>query len=149
MRRLPFRAGTFDIVVNLFTSFGYFADDGQHQRVLREVAGVLKHGGVLVLDYFNSPSLMAGLIEREERAVGSQRVIIQRRISDDQRFVLKEMHMMDDGRSFIERVRLFDPDELVALVSDAGMEVMRRFGDYDASPLTADSPRLIIMAELK
>ena len=149
MRCLPFQPGTFDIVVNLFTSFGYFAEDRQHQKVLQEVAAVLKSGGVLVLDYFNSLGLMEGLIEKEERAIGSQRVIIQRRFSDDRRFVLKEMHLMDDGRSFIERVRLFTPEELVTLISDAGMNVKQRFGDYDASPLTPESPRAILMAERK
>ena len=149
MRCLPFRAATFDIVVNLFTSFGYFAEDWQHQKVLQEVAAVLKRGGLLVLDYFNSLGLMESLIEKEERAIGSQRVVIQRRFSEDRRFVLKEMYMMDDGRSFIERVRMFTPDELVTMISDAGIEVKQRFGDYDASSLTPESPRVILMAERK
>ena len=75
--------------------------------------------------------------------------MIQRRFSDDRRFVLKEMHMMDDGRSFIERVRLFTPEELVTMISDVGMNVTQRFGDYDASSLTPESPRVILMAERK
>jgi len=149
MRCLPFEPDTFDIVVNLFTSFGYFAEDRQHQKVLQEVASVLKKGGVLVLDYFNSLGLMEGLIEKEERAIGSQRVIIKRHFSDDRRFVLKEMHLMDDGRSFTERVRLFTPNELVTMISDVGLKVKQQFGDYDASSLTPESPRAILMAERK
>ena len=42
MRYLPFRGGTFDVVVNLFTSFGYFADDAQHQAVLTSAAALLR-----------------------------------------------------------------------------------------------------------
>ena len=43
-------------------------------------------------------------------------------MSADRRFVLKEMHLMDDGRSFTERVRLFTPEELIMMVSDAGLQ---------------------------
>src|SRR5207248_726507 len=34
MRELPFGDSSFDLVVNLFTSFGYFDDDSEHVRVL-------------------------------------------------------------------------------------------------------------------
>jgi len=35
------------------------------------------------------------------------------------------------------------------MISDAGMGVKQRFGDYDASSLTNESPRVILMAERK
>lgn len=147
MRRLPFAPCTFDVVVNLFTSFGYFSEDAQHRLVLRDVAAVLKAGGVLVLDYFNSDELRRYLVEREERSVGDQRVVIQRRISSDGGYVIKEIHLIDDGRSFVERVRLFNQAELENLMCDAGFEVKDRFGDYDGGPVTATSPRILITAE--
>jgi SAM-dependent methyltransferase len=147
MRLLPFAPAAFDIVVNLFTSFGYFADDDQHRTVLRETAGVLNRGGRLVLDYFNSERLLASLVKHEEREIGRQRVIIERRLSDDARFVIKEMHLMDDGRHFMERVRLFSPDELEALVTETGLVLEHSFGDYDGSPLARSSPRAIIFAK--
>ncbi len=147
MRRLPFRAGTFDVVVNLFTSFGYFADDGQHRSVMAEVATTLKQGGTFVLDYFNSIMLLANLIPREERAIGSQRVVIERNFTEDRRFVLKEMHLMDDGRRFLEKVRLFTPGDLEGIVRDSGLTVRSQYGDYDGSALTDESPRVILFAE--
>jgi SAM-dependent methyltransferase len=147
MRLLPFAPAAFDIVVNLFTSFGYFADDDQHRTVLRETTGVLNRGGRLVLDYFNSERLLASLVKHEEREIGRQRVIIERRLSEDARFVIKEMHLMDDGRHFMERVRLFSPEELEALVTETGLVMEHSFGDYDGSPLARSSPRAIIFAK--
>ncbi len=146
MRYLPFEPGSFDVVVNLFTSFGYFSDDRQHGVVLSQVATVLRPGGVLVLDYFNATDLFTSLVPREERAIGSQRVVIERRISDDGKYVLKEMHLLNDGRSFLERVRMFTENELETLVSDAGLCVRKRFGDYSGGPLTTDSPRVLMLA---
>ena len=37
--------GAFDWVMNLFTSFGYFDDDGLHQKALNHMAQCLKPGG--------------------------------------------------------------------------------------------------------
>jgi SAM-dependent methyltransferase len=146
MRFLPFVRGSFDVVVNLFTSFGYFSDDRQHGLVLSEVATALRPGGVLVLDYFNTTDLMGSLVPHEERAIGSQRVVIERRISDDGKYVLKEMHLLNDGRSFLERVRMFTVKELETLVSEAGLCVRKRFGDYSGGLLTAQSPRVLMVA---
>jgi SAM-dependent methyltransferase len=147
MRYLPFRPRTFDVVVNMFTSFGYFADDTQHQLVAGEIATVLESGGVMVLDYFNSSSLHASLVEYEERAIGRQRVIIERSFSEDGKFVLKNMHLMDDGRHFMERVRMFTPEELESLFACAGLNVEERFGGYDSGSLTKDSPRVILLVK--
>jgi SAM-dependent methyltransferase len=145
MRHLPFGAGTFDVVVNLFTSFGYFADDAQHQAVLCDAASRLRRGGAFVLDFLNASAVREGLVPREERVVGSQRVVIQRRIDPDGNHVIKEMQLLDDGRSFIERVRLFTGDELVTLMRTAGLDVRHRFGDYDGSPPGASASRAILI----
>ena len=51
--RLPFRAGPFDHIVNLFTSFGYFDDPSDHMAVVHNIASALRPGGSLVLDYLN------------------------------------------------------------------------------------------------
>ena len=147
MRLLPLRDAAFDLVVNLFTSFGYFADDAQHVAVLRGVARVLVPGGKLFLDYLNAQAVREGLVVREERQFGEHRVAIERKLVDDDRFIVKEMHLVDDGRTFMERVRLFSPDDLAGLMHDAGLRVTERFGSYAGDELTATTPRTILVAE--
>jgi SAM-dependent methyltransferase len=147
MRLLPFRDGAFDMVVNLFTSFGYFSDDAQHREVLEGVAATLEVGGVFVLDYLNADSVRDSLVPHEERRVGNQRVAIERGISTDGRFVTKEIHLVDDGRSFAERVRLFSPDELADMISGAGLSLRERLGDYGGGALAPQAPRAIFIAE--
>ena len=147
MRVLPFRRNSFDLVVNLFTSFGYFTDDAQHLSVLQGVADVLVHRGKLVLDYLNADRVKATLVAHQEIEVGSQRVAIERKLLDDGRYVLKEMHLVDDGQSFLERVRLFSGDDLAALMDRAGLEVTQRFGNYAGDELNSISPRAILVAE--
>jgi hypothetical protein len=48
----------------------------------------------------------------------------------------------------MERVRLFEPEQISHMVEAAGIEVRQRFGDYDASPLSPESPRTILLGQV-
>jgi SAM-dependent methyltransferase len=147
MRRLPFRAGAFDVVLNLFTSFGYFADDREHQGVLGEVARVLRHGGRFVLDFLNAPAVRAGLVSRDERTTGGTTVVQERWLSADGRFVHKRIQVDPDRRTFTERVRLYGRAELEAMMAAHGIHPIRAAGAYDGGPHGAESERLILLGE--
>ena len=145
MRRLPFRTAAFDVVVNLFTSFGYFASDAEHEAVLDEVARVLRPGGRFVLDYLNAPAVRAGLVPRDERLSGGSRVVQERRISEDGRYVVKSIHVNGDTRTFTERVRLFGRADLEGMLAARGIATEVAGGDYDGAAHTPESPRLILL----
>jgi SAM-dependent methyltransferase len=148
MRRLPFRPGSFEVAVNLFTSFGYFRDDGEHGLVVRQVAEALVRGGRFVLDYLNAYQVRRTLRgETEEIPESPTAVRVRRRFSEEGRYVVKEIEMRDEGRSFQERVRLYTIEELTALLEASGFRVVERFGDYDGRPFTTDSPRAILLGE--
>ncbi|MFC1639597.1 class I SAM-dependent methyltransferase [Gemmatimonadota bacterium] len=148
MRCLPFVSSCFELVVNLFTSFGYFETDEENELVLREIARVLKRRGRFVIDYLNASLVRDTLVEHEEQTLGERRVVIDRRISDDGRFVFKEMDLIDEDRRFVERVRLFSSSELERLVVNAGFSVQERYGSYDGENLAADRPRVLLFSEL-
>ena len=144
MRALPFRAGSFELAVNLFTSFGYFLDDDEHRRVVQQVVAALAPGGHFVLDYLNAEHVRRTL-KLTEQATGGD-VVVTRRIDAANRFVIKEIELRDEGRRFQERVRLYGADELAALLTEAGLRVTARFGDYDGGPAAATAPRVILVA---
>lgn len=144
MRALPFRPGSFRLAVNLFTSFGYFRDDAEHRLVLRQVAAALARGGHFVLDYLNAEQVRRSLKTQELTENGGD-VRITRRIGPDGRFVIKEIELRDEGRTFQERVRLYTEDELAAMFTEAGLHVRGRFGDYDGGPPGPDAPRVILV----
>ena len=51
--RETFRPNSFDFVLNLFTSFGYFEDNYDNFRAIKAISENLKSGGKLVLDYIH------------------------------------------------------------------------------------------------
>ena len=144
MRVLPFRDESFDLVVNLFTSFGYFADDESHLHVVREVSRITRSGGYFVLDFLNTAQLKNALVPYDERRIGDQIVEQRREISEDGRYVTKRICLRGTGQEFTERVRLFDPADLSAMMVAAGFKVTASLGGYDGAPLTQTSPRVML-----
>jgi SAM-dependent methyltransferase len=147
MRALPFRSNSFTLVANLFTSFGYFADDADSAHVLEEVTRVTRRGGWLVLDFLNAGNTRRSVVPFDEQRIGNMRVEQRRRFSTSGRFVVKDIRLPSEGREFTERVRLFEPADLVAMVDASGLEIRRLFGSYDGRPLTPESPRAIVFAQ--
>ncbi|MBA3343222.1 MAG: class I SAM-dependent methyltransferase [Gemmatimonadaceae bacterium] len=145
MRVLPFADATFGLVVNLFTSFGYFDSDGEHSDLIREVGRVTASGGTFVLDYLNADLLSRELIPYDE-STSDKRVIVQRRsISEDGLYVTKRISIKGEEREFVERVRLFSRAELQGMMTDAGFDVTSVIGNYDGSQAGDDSPRMILV----
>jgi SAM-dependent methyltransferase len=150
MRRLPFAGGSFGIVTSFFTSFGYFEDEAQDRAVLGEISRVLAPGGWVVLDFLNASRVRRSLTPRDETVVDGRRVVQERALMEGGRVVEKRIHFQppEGGptRTFLERVRLYDPPELEELLASRGFEVRERLGDYDGSPFVAEAPRFIVLA---
>lgn len=144
MRVLPFRDAAFGLVVNLFTSFGYFEDDASHQQVVREVARVTSKYGTFVLDFLNTAELRRTLVPYDEREIGGKVIEQRREISDDDRFVIKRICIRGTGKEFTERVRLFETADLAGMMGAAGFDVIASYGNYDGAALTPGAPRVIL-----
>lgn len=144
MRVLPFRDRSFSLVVNLFTSFGYFADDDSSFRVVREVSRVTERDGTFVLDFLNTTRLRRTLVPYDERQVGGDVVEQRREISEDGKFVIKRICVRGRAQEFTERVRLFEVGDLAGMMNAAGFKVSATYGSYAGAALTPDSPRAII-----
>lgn len=151
MRRLPLADASFDRVVNLFTSFGYFLDDADNQFVLEEIARVLRGNGMLAIDHINREVLLANLVPLSERPMpGKRRLVERRRWDHPTRRIIKDVELTEpEGaiRRWHESVRVYEPDELESMLRAAALEPVARFGDYDGSPWSADSPRLLLIGQ--
>jgi SAM-dependent methyltransferase len=146
MRDLPFADESFDLVVNLFTSFGYFEDDSEHVKVLSCLRNAITTGGTLVIDFLNAHEVRAGLVPYDERVENGITIEQSRTISPDQRFVEKTIKLRERGREYVERVRLFSAGDLARMLDVAGFQVVARAGDYSGAQWSEESPRTILFA---
>jgi SAM-dependent methyltransferase len=144
MRRLPIRPASMDLTVNLFTSFGYFERDEEHDATLSEMASTIRSGGWFVIDLLNPASVRVGLVPRETVGTGKTTAKVTRSLSPDNRYVCKTIEW-SSGRRFVERVRLFEPEEIAAMLERAGLTITGRFGEYDGRALASSAPRTILI----
>jgi hypothetical protein len=147
MRQLPIRAGSMDLTVNLFTSFGYFDQDAEHTAALVEMIATVRPGGWFVIDFLNPAAVRRQLVPEETLEVAGSTVRVSRSVSPDGRYVCKSIRA-PEGRSYRERVRLFEPQQMSDMLEAAGVAIRFRFGDYDSAPLAADSPRTILVGQV-
>jgi SAM-dependent methyltransferase len=147
MRWLPVRPGSMDLTVNLFTSFGYFDEDAEHMLALTEMISTVRAGGWFVIDFLNPAAVRRQLVPEETVKLSGETVRVNRSVSTDGRYVCKSIRAAG-GRSFQERVRLFEPDQMSHMLEQTGVIVRHRFGDYDASPLTPAAPRTILLGQI-
>jgi ubiquinone/menaquinone biosynthesis C-methylase UbiE len=148
MRQLPIRLASMDLTVNLFTSFGYFDRDSEHTAALNEMIGTVRPGGWFVIDFLNPSAVRRQLVPEETLEVSGSTVRVLRSVSPDGRYVCKSIHA-GEGRQFRERVRLFEPEQMVHMLEAAGVTVESSFGDYDANPLGPDSARTILAGRVQ
>ncbi|HET6760623.1 MAG TPA: class I SAM-dependent methyltransferase [Gemmatimonadaceae bacterium] len=149
MRELPFAAGSFDLVVNLFTSFGYFDDDREHARVLACLRTVMRPGGMLVIDFLNAGQVRRNLVPYDQRVENGITIEQSRIISPDNRFVEKTIRLRERGREYVERVRLLSAGDLERMLGVAGFEVAHCFGDYAGGSWSENATRTILFASRK
>jgi len=146
MRELPFADESFDLVVNLFTSFGYFEEDAEHARVLACVCAATRRGGTFVIDFLNAGQVRRELVPYDERVENGITIEQRRAISSDDRFVEKRIRLRERGKEYIERVRLLSAADLERMLTAAGFDVSKRFGDYSGVGWSENSPRTILFA---
>ena len=60
--------------------------------------------------------------------------------------MVKNIRLDGAEKEFTERVRLFEPADLLAMVRATGFIVTDLVGDYAGAPLTPQSPRAIVFA---
>lgn len=150
MRHLPPAwSGRFDAVLNLFTSFGFFADPRDDARVLREFARVLMPGGVLIWHGGDRDGVMAKFVARDWWTTADGTVVAQERHFDPlSGFLTVEScwrgPTVREDRT--HRIRLYTPTQLADLMRDAGLVVEQSFDGFTDKPLGRRTSEMLLVA---
>ena len=147
--RKPFNKGKFDLILNLFTSFGYFDNDMENIEVLKNVKQALLPDGVFVLDFFNKKKILKNLVPAEKKEMSGVHFDIKRLYENGR---INKYISIKEGAfetSFVESVRAFSKKEIESMLREADFSVFESWGAYDGSPFDPDtSARLILFARL-
>ncbi|MDA3615665.1 class I SAM-dependent methyltransferase [Polluticaenibacter yanchengensis] len=148
--RQPYWINYFDVVVNLFTSFGYFKTQREHITSLNNIKNSLKAGGIFVIDYLNVIKTEKQLIKEMSITINNVDYLIKKEVTDTH--FLKHIHIKDGDENFnySESVSKFGLDDFKLMFSKVGLEIVALFGNYKLEKFDDElSDRLIIIAQKK
>ena len=147
--RQAFRQDYFDLVLNLFTSFGYFETDEENFSVIMASSLALKKGGFFVLDFLNTNQFPAVIKPSEEKTLDGIRFHITRSVEKE--FLQKEIRFTDKGvaHAHCERVRLYSMDDLQQMLKRAGLSTLAVYGDYTLAPFNPNTSERLIFVTRK
>ncbi len=156
MREVP-KSYNFDLVVNFFTSFGYFQEDRENAKVLNTIAQSLCPGGSFLMDYLNREYVISNLVPEDHYIMDTMEVNQKRWITGDWEIkgtnvrINKEVKIRENGseRIYNESVRMYTLEELEKMMSKVGLEVTQTYGDFDGQIISKDAPRTILIGKSK
>lgn len=143
------REGAFDAAINLFTSFGYFENQEDDRRVVRNLFASLRPGGPLLIEMIGK-EILARIFNPSECRVaedGSLRIQI-RELARDWTWIENRWIVVRNGERIEHRVahRLYSAAELMALLAEAGFEEFECYGQLSGAPYDHTAQRLVVLA---
>lgn len=148
MRKSFTKFGKFDVIFNLFTSFGYFTDFEDDQKTIRNVHKALVTDGFFVQDYLNAASVIDSLPQNGSKETETFNFSWKKDV--DKGFILKDITVEEAGSKhhFQEKVKVYSLEDLVNLHEKTGLKVQDVFGSYELDPYSEkESPRIIIISK--
>ena len=135
----------FDVVLNLFTSFGYFEKDSDNFKVIQTIKSSLKQNGIGVVDFMNSPHVIENLISQNSYEADGVTFKLKRSYSDG--FISKDIEVLDSDKTFQfqEKVRAYNLQDFETMLSNAGLHLLECFGNYKLEPFNSKTSKRLIL----
>lgn len=141
----------FDVVINIFTSFGYYEDDKENLRVISSWARALRPGGHLIIELDHRDQVVRSYKANYWYVLEDKTEIRVNRWLD----AIRGLNMVDeywrtpDGQEGERHhfSRLYNATELASMLTQAHLVPIAWYGDFDLRPFTFESKRLVVVAE--
>jgi SAM-dependent methyltransferase len=157
---LPFRASAFGLVIASYGMLQSLLDATSLDRALREIARVLRDGGLVGIDLVPDLPRWAEYRRRVQlrgRAPGGRRITLIETVRQDRRrrlttfdeeFVVRR-GAREDRQVFSLTFRTVAVDQIVARLARVGLSVEALRGDYHGGPIRRASDVWLVLARKK
>jgi len=139
------RKNYFDAAVNLYISFGYFAQREDDLKVCKNVYESLKKGGSFIIETLGKEIAVRDFVEAEWFERSDYTVLTEYEPVDSWTFLKNRWIILRDGKK-VEKIfsqRLYSASELRDLLREAGFKNIEIYGDWDESPYNQHALKLI------
>lgn len=143
--REPLKENEYNLVFNLFTSFGYFAKETDNHKSIQAIADSLKVNGIFVMDFMNVNKVINNLKLKEEKLIEGITFNISKELKNN--FIIKHINFTDNGidYKFSENVKAITLEDFTTYFKSAGLKLITTFGNYNLEPFDITSSDRLIM----
>lgn len=138
----------FDVILNLFTSFGFFEDDNEDIKILQNIKNGLNPNGIAIIDFMNSKKVIKNLVPEETQIIDGITFKLTRYVENG--FIVKEINFGADGEhhTYFEKVKCLDLTKINLYLNSVGFKIKHTFGNYQLDAFNENtSDRLILVLE--
>lgn len=139
----------FDVVINMFTAFGYFENPADDRRVLSNIYYSLKSKGTLVIETMSKEILARVFQPRIWYEENGVTCLHEHKITRNWSWVENKWILLKDRHRQEIRFghRLYSAAELDSLLKDCGFRNVKFYGDLAGSEYDNNAKRLIAVAK--
>lgn len=141
------RPQSYDLVLNLYTSFGYFADPEDDRQVVENAYESLVPGGLYIIETLGKEIAVRDFTEGEWFERSGAVVLTEFEPIQDWEY-LKNRWILLQGTERFERTflqRLYSATELKRLMVERGFTSVALYGDWDRRPYDYRAQKMIVL----
>ena len=137
--------GKFDLVVNLFTSFGYYYSRKKNESILKGMVSTVRPGGHFVIDINNLGNAINQFQQKDWHSLGDGFLLEQRELSKNKDKIKTDWIYLKKNliKKYQFFLHLYTSGELKKMLKRAGLKDIRFFGSFEGKRVSAKSRRLI------
>jgi SAM-dependent methyltransferase len=137
----------FDVVINMFGSFGYFEQPGDNRKVACNMYSSLRPGGRFLIETNGKEIEARQFKSRNWFQYGDTFVLLERKIGDDWRRIFNRWIVIQDEKTIEHRVtiRSYAAHELSSLLTECGFANVRIYGSLEGIPYNNNAQRLVVI----
>ena len=134
----------FDLILNMFTSFGYF-NERDNLKTISAFKKSLNPSGFLIIDFMNLGYVTRNLIKKEVILKKGINFNIKRSISNKK--VKKEISFSIENKNYnyIESLSALTLSDFNTMFLKSGLKLIKTYGNYDLKPFNYETSKRLIM----
>jgi len=143
------RPAAFDLIISMFTSFGYFEDRRDDLTVLLNILRSLKPGGACIIDVLGKERAARMLQPTTAETLPDGTILVKRcQVVDDWTRVRTEHIVIREGmtRTFTFDITLYSGQELRDRLELVGFSDVKLYGNLKGDEYSFDAERLVAVA---
>ena len=144
------RPESFDLVLSMFTSFGYFDNKLDDVKVLENIFDSLREGGYCLIDLVGRETLARIYLPTNSHDLADGSILVERHeIFDDWTRIRNEWILIEGDKATTHRFHhtVYSGQELRQLLEGVGFKDVRLYGSLDGERYGLESNRLIVVGQ--